>query len=230
MRTFAWVLATAAGMATLPVGRISAGEPILVEQATDVQAGGGFSLTETYDRDGLPVPHWSIHIAPGGAVEYTSHHATAGVSDENVRFTLSATGQTRLGKAVEESHDLKPCETKTKGLARMGAKHVVYAPAGGAEVHCDYNYTDNKGLQQMTEYLSNVSYTLEEGATIDRLHRYDRLGLDPVLIRLAGAAKDGRAPELAAIRTSLEALAVDDAVLERVRMRATELLNAAKLQ
>ena len=230
MRNFAWMVAVVAGMATLLFGRVLAGQPVIVKQAPDAPAGGGFSLTETYDREGLPVPHWSIRIAPGGKVEYTSHHATTGVSDENVRFMLSATGQAKLGKAVAESHELQPCETKTKGLARMGAKHVLYTPAGGTELHCDYNYTDNKGLQQVTEYLSNVSYTLEEGATIERLHRYDRLGLDPVLTRLAEAAKDGRAPELGAIRMSLEALTVDDAVLERVRMRATELLNAAKLQ
>ncbi len=192
--------------------------------------GAGFTLTATYDREGLPVPHWTFRMLPGGVVDYTSHHAAAGASDSAIHFQLSRTGLAKLAKLLSESHSLAPCETKTKGLARMGDKGFAYTPAGGAEVHCTFNYTDNRPLGLAAEFLSQVSYTLEEGVTIDRLHRYDRLGLDPVLTRLATASKEGKAPELAAIRTSLEALVSDDAVLERVRLKAAQLLDAAKLQ
>lgn len=189
-----------------------------------------FTLTAGYDRAGLPIPHWMFRIVPGGMVEYTSHHAAVGVSDGDIRFQMSRTGLAKLGRLLAESHGLSPCETKTKGLARMGDKVMTYTPTGGVEVRCAFNYTDNKSLGLAAEYLSQVSYTLEEGVTIDSLHRYDRLGLDPVLTRLAAAAKDGKAPELAAIATSLQALVADDALLERVRLKAAQLLEAAKLQ
>lgn len=189
-----------------------------------------FALTATYDREGLPVPQWSFHVTPGGAVEYTSHHAAVGITDVPVRFTLSPTGQAKLGKWLAESHGLVPCETKTKGLARMGTKTLTYAADGGAPVTCAYNFSDNKAVMQTMEYLSQASSTIETGITIDRLHRYDRLGLDPVLIRLATDAKEGKAQELAAIAPSLQSLVSDDAVLERVRLRASQLLELAKLQ
>ncbi len=190
----------------------------------------GFALTATYDRDGLPVPQWAFHVAPGGAVEYTSHHAAPGIADAPVRFQLSPTGRAKLGRWLASANGLAPCETRTKGLARMGIKSLTYTPTNGAAVTCAYNFSDNKSMSQVMEYLSAASYTIEEGMTMDRLHRYDRLGLDPVLMRLVAAAKDGKAQELAAIRPSLEALVTDDAVLERVRVRAAELLEFAKLQ
>ena len=189
-----------------------------------------FALTATYEREGLPVPQWAFRIAPDGAVDYTSHHAAPGMTDAPVHFQLSPSGAAKLGKWLADAHELVPCETKTKGLARMGTKTLTYTPAGGMAVTCTYNYTDNRPLTQVSEYLTQASTTVEEGMTIDRLHRYDRLGLDPVLIRLATAAKEGHAPELGAIRPSLESLVADDAVLERVRLRAAELLELAKQQ
>ncbi len=190
----------------------------------------GFSLTATYDREGLPVPNWKFHILPSGATDYTSHHAAAGVSDSAIHFQMSQTGTAKLSRLLGDSHGLVPCETKTKNLARMGDKTFVYTPLGSAEVRCTFNYTDNKALAQAAEFLSSISATLEAGTTLDRLHRYDRLGLDPEMTRLAAAVKDGKATELGAIHNSLEALVADDAVLERVRQKAAQLLAAAKLQ
>ena len=190
----------------------------------------GFSLTATYDREGLPVPNWKFHILPSGATDYTSHHSAVGVSDSAIHFQMSRTGMARLARLLSDSHGLVPCETKTKNLARMGDKSFAYTALGAAEVRCTFNYTDNRALAQAAEYLSNVSATLEEGSTLDRLHRYDRLGLDPEMTRLATAAKEGKAEELGAIRSSLEALVADDAVLDRVRQKAAQLLAAAKLQ
>ncbi len=189
-------------------------------------------LLAEYDRAGLPVPHWTFAIAGDGQTEYQRTYAVpaVGASDAPIRFTLSASGQAKLRKWIADSKAMQPCETKTKNLARMGQKTLEYHDGSGATLRCSFNYTDNKALAAATDYLLSVSYTLEEGATIDRLHRYDRLGLDPVLIRLAEAAKEGKAPELAAIKPSLQALVADDAILERVRTKASQLLLLADQQ
>lgn len=199
---------------------------------SDVATRTGFSLTMSYDRQGLPVPHWEFAIQPDGTAMYTAKHAAEGlgVDDGPVRFSLSHTGAAKLTAWMAESDGLHPCETKTKNLARMGDKVMVYRPEGGTEARCAFNYTDNKPLSAAAQYLINVSYTLEQGATIERMHRYDRLGLDPVMIQLSAAAKDGKAPELGAIRPALESLVADDAVLERVRAKAGQLLELANQQ
>lgn len=212
-------------------GALALAAGVQAESAASAQAAAApFALTASYDRDGLPVPQWTFKLQPDGAVEYTSHHAAPGIADVPVRFHISRTGEAKLGKWLVDAHGLQPCETKTKGLARMGTKALTYTPADGSAATCTFNFSDNRPMMQVTDYLLQASATLEDGMTIDRLHRYDRLGLDAVLLRLATAAKEGHAPELGAIRPSLEALVADDAVLERVRVRAAELLELAKQQ
>lgn len=189
----------------------------------------GFRLTASYDRPGLPVPHWQIRIAPSGQVEYTSEHAAGGTPAASgpTLFKLSQSGSAKLQQLLDDSHGMQPCETKTKGLARMGMKALEYQSGAQPAVQCTFNYTDNKPLASAVDYLLAVSYTIEQGATLEHLHRYDRLGLDPVMTQLATAYKAGQAQEVQSIRQTLDTLANDDAVLERVRQKAAELLVVA---
>ncbi len=200
-----------------------------VAPTTRAQDASGFRLTATYDRPGLPVPHWQMRIALTGQVEYTSDHggATLPAGSTPVTFRLSESGGTKLRQLLDESHGMQPCETKTKGLARMGQKTLEYQSSAQTAAQCSFNYTDNKPLAAAADYLLAVSYTIEQGAALEHLHRYDRLGLDPVMTQLATAFKAGQAQEVQSIRPTLDALANDDAVLERVRQKAAELLVAA---
>lgn len=197
-------------------------------QASPAQDTSAFRLNASYDRPGLPVPHWQMQIAPSGQTKYTSQHAAGSVSaGAPVVFKLSQDGSAKLAKLLNESHGMQPCETKTKGLARMGMKSLEYQSGSEAAVQCTFNYTDNKPLAAAADYLIAVSYTIEQGTMLDHLHRYDRLGLDPVMTQLATAFKAGQAQEIQSIRPTLNSLANDDAVLERVRQKANELLVAA---
>lgn len=189
----------------------------------------GFRLTATYDRPGLQVPHWQMRIAPSGQVEYASDHAgaPAQAASSPVVFRLSKAGSAKLSTLLSDSHGMQPCETKTKGLARMGMKTLEFQQGAKPAATCTFNYTDNKPLAAAADYLLAVSYTIEQGAVLDHLHRYDRLGLDPVMTQLAAAYKNGQAKEMQAIQPTLTSLVNDDAVLERVRQKAADLLAAA---
>lgn len=189
----------------------------------------GFRLVASYDRPGVPVPKWSFEIAPSGRVSYTSEHA-AGVHallEGPIVFTLSRDTASRLQQLLIDSHGLQPCETKTKNLARMGMKTLEYQAGTEPAAQCSFNYTDNKPLGAAAELLIAVSYTLEQGATLEWLHRYDRLGLDVAMTQLATAAHEGHARELQAIRPTLQSLVDDEAVLDRVRQKAAALLSVA---
>ena len=194
----------------------------LVAQGPD-----GFKLKVIYDRPGLPVPHWELQIEPDGRTKYVSTRSD-GRQTADRAFVFSASGLARLRSALDGAHGLQPCETKTKGIARMGQKQIAYTPAGGSTLECSYNYTDNKGLATATEYLQAVTLTLDDGAELERLHRYDRLGLDPVIQQLAEFAGEGKAVELGSIRPELQSLVEDAQVLERVRTRAAQLLELAQ--
>jgi hypothetical protein len=73
-----------------------------------------------------------------------------------------------------------------------------------------------------------IAYTLDEGRRLEFLHRYDRLGLDAEMITLSQEVDAGRALELGTIAPTLAAIADDTAVLQRVRLRATRMLEQAK--
>ena len=192
-------------------------------------AAASYKLIVEYDRPGLPVPHWRIVIPARGPAEYTGRPEKGG-DPGVVAFEVSDAGRAKLGALLSRSNGLQPCETKSKGLANMGAKAVTYAPDNAPETHCTFNYTDNKPLGEALEYMLAMANTLQAGLELERLHRFDRLGLDPVIIRLSDDVKEGRAAEIGAIRPTLQSLLTDDALLERVRTRAQQLLSLANVQ
>jgi hypothetical protein len=59
---------------------------------------------------------------------------------------------------------------------------------------------------------------------LDRLHRYDRLGLDAAMTFLAQEVSAGHALEVGTIAASLRSITADPDVMERVRTRAGALL------
>ncbi len=196
-------------------------------QSESAPAAGAYALTVNYDRPGLNVPHWQIKITPHSPAEYTGK-PLKGTDPGIVFFALSRQGSDRLGDLMARSHDLQPCESKTKGLANMGQKSVEYAPVGGTAVQCSYNYTENKPLSEALDYVLGIVDTVQTGTELERLHRYDRLGLDAAMIQLLADAKAGHAVELGAIRPTLQSLTADVLLLDRVRAHAQQLLDMAE--
>jgi hypothetical protein len=201
----------------------------LMAQDTPADNAGAYKIVVDYDRPGLNVPHWQIVVPPRGMAQYTGV-PVKGTDPGTVLFRMSDAGRTKLGGMLASSKGLSPCETKAKGIASMGQKTIVYEPVGGTPAHCSFNYTDNKSLTDALNYVLAVVGTVQTGLELERLHRYDRLGLDPVMVRLVDDVKAGRAAELSAIQPTLESLVKDMALLERVRTRAQLLLDLAKQQ
>ena len=195
----------------------------------DASASSGYRVVVAYDRPGLSIPHWQIVIPPRGMAQYTGA-PVKGNDPGTVNFWISEAGRAKLGSMLAGSKGLTPCETKTKGIANMGQKNIVYTPANGEAAHCTFNFTDNKPLSDAFSYLMAIAGTVQAGLEIERLHRYDRLGLDPLMIRLSDDIKQGRAAEIGAIKSTLESLVTDPALLERVRTRAQQLLDLEKTQ
>ena len=172
----------------------------------------------------------SIAVPPRGAAEYTGK-PEKGIDPGTVTFRMSDAGRAKLGDLLVRSKGMQPCETKAKGLANMGVKSVTFAAVDGPEVHCNFNYTDNKPLGQALEYIVALAGTLQTGLELDRLHRFDRLGLDPVIARLSDDVKEGRAVEMGAIRPTLESLITDRSRCWTVSAAsAQQLLDLAKQQ
>lgn len=163
---------------------------------------------------------WSITSYGNGDGTFSE----TGAQEKPVHFSPSTTKRLAQGRATIES---RHCETKAKNIAQTGEKHLTLALPPN-HVDCTFNYTDDPALQDAADAFMAVAETIQTGEKLARLHRFDRLGLDPAMKALVDEVKDGRAIEIRNIASTLQSLIDDDRVLERVRREAAELLNNAK--
>jgi hypothetical protein len=115
------------------------------------------------------------------------------------------------------------CASKAKNIADTGTKSLSYSGPDGTG-SCTYNYSENKDVEELTGIFQGMAETMDEGRALDRLHRFDRLGLDAAMAFLAQEVSAGRALEVGTIAASLRSIADDADVMQRVRARARTLL------
>ena len=200
---------------------------------TPVQA----TVTFAFAREGVgaPVPKFTLIVRDDGTGSYegealpstTSYGPAAAPSvaqpfRRDLRIS-PATAARIFMLSARLNHFNQVCASKAKNIADTGTKTLTYAGADGAG-SCTYNYTEIKQLQTLTEIFEGIAETMDEGRELDRLHRYDRLGLDSAMSYLEQQVAAGRALEVGTIEASLRSIAEDAEVLARVRSKANALL------
>jgi hypothetical protein len=199
------------------------------------------TITFHFERQGLPVPIFTLTVHSDGTALYQaayrpevpkySPYAASMAAQPNTEVTTNVTltpaTTSRLFEQVRSTHQFaRGCASKAKNIASSGKKVLSYL-AGTESATCAYDYTEDKTIATLTNSFEAIAFTLDEGRKLVSLHRYDRLGLDPESEYLMKAARDGSAMELSLIAPTLQALVDDPQVLERVRVRAAQLLAQA---
>ena len=195
-------------------------------------------ITFRFERAGLPVPQFTIQLFESGAARYEAEQAERPSTITSVRgepaqhidrtLMLSPGMAAKIFKTTRELNDFNiECTTKLKNIADTGKKTLSYTGPDG-HGSCVYNFSENKSVTMLTDTFLAIAFTLDEGRRLEFLHRYDRLGLDAEMITLSQEVDAGRALELGTIAPTLAAIADDMAVLQRVRMRATKMLQEGK--
>ena len=194
-------------------------------------------LQVDFSNPGLNPPHWTLTIHPDGAGHFHSQRANppdhthaslanppaidAPSVDRDIH--LSAEFAQRVFQTARSQRFRRgDCESHMK-VAFQGWKKLSYQGPEGAAV-CEFNYTKDKEIQALADSLVSVATTIVEGAKLESLLQYDRLGLDKEMEYVAEAAGDGRIKQVCTIRGILDRLAEDQGVMERVRKRARQLL------
>jgi hypothetical protein len=200
--------------------------------------GSGAEVSFQFERAGLPVPQFTIQLREDGSGRYQAEQAERPSTTTSVRgqaaqhidrtLVLSPSTVAKIFKAARELNDFNvTCASKQKNIADTGKKTLSYSGADG-HGSCVYHYSENKNVTMLTDTFLGIAFTMDEGRRLEFLHRYDRLGLDAEMIMLSQEVDEGRALELGTISQTLTALVNDTAVLERVRSRATKMLEQAK--
>ena len=204
-------------------------------QAADA---GGARISFRFDRPGVAVPHYTVTVMDSGAMIYQGEEAGAGaartVSDAGevmpgrpfkIQTQISETTTKRVFSTAKALKNFNVrCESSAKNIADTGKKTLAFAgPEGQGE--CTYNYSDNKSVAQLTDTFLGIVETMDEGRQLEHLHRFDRLGLDAAMTTLAEQVNSGHALELGTIADTLRSIAGDSNVIQRVRVRASQLLS-----
>lgn len=220
---------------------VGLGRHVSFAQLPAEQAGAGMSsagaspaVEVDYTNPGLSPSHWTLTLRRDGSGRFHSQmgHAPADgpqqidAPDLDRDIQLSA-GFAQRVFATAERHKLfnEDCDSHMK-VAFQGWKKLSYTGSDGHGT-CTFNYSKDKEIAALGDSLEAVAQTILEGARLEILLQHDRLGLDREMEFLVDAAGSGRAQQICAIRQILVRLAEDDAVLERVRKQARQLLAQA---
>lgn len=193
-----------------------------------------------FERIGLSVPKFTIVVREDGTGTYQAQIAAVSgggaaamqpaATSPPVNRALkisSGTTETIFKTAQSLDHFNIECASKAKNIADTGKKTLSYKGADG-QGSCLYNYSENKGVTQLTEMFQAIAFTMDEGRKLEFMHRFDRLGLYSEIDVFNHEIEEKRALELGNIAPALRSIVADEALMQRVRERAARLLAQAE--
>lgn len=165
-----------------------------------------------------------FHSQPGSAVSSDPENIAPQSMSTDIRINEPLRGEL-FKTARSHNYFNVACESAKQKIAFTGNKALQYTgPDGNGS--CTFNWSRDQQIMKLADDLIAVAFTLEEGRRLAVEHEHNRLGLDAELQELQDAVKAGRAQQIQNIAPQLEAIASDEKVLERARMRARQLLGS----
>jgi hypothetical protein len=188
-----------------------------------------------FEHPGLAVPQFTLRVNEDGSGRYEADQAEIPATANEMRgqaaqhidhpIQLSPGLVAKIFKDARAlNHFNIVCASKAKNIADTGKKTLSYAGADGSGT-CTYNYSENKTVEILTGRFLAIAFTMDEGRRLEFLHRYDRLGLDAEMIYFTEEIEAGRALELGTIAPALASIADDNALIQRVRLKAQKMLE-----
>ncbi len=139
-------------------------------------------------------------------------------------FVVTGSLRDRIFQLAKELDYFKNADFNYRGkVANMGTKTLIFRDAG-KEYRTSYNYTTNVKVQELTTLFQGISTTLEYVRRIERLHRFEPLGLDAELKKLEADEKAGHLEEAQLLQPALSSIVADHSVMNMTRRRAQALL------
>ncbi len=200
--------------------------------AAAAQGAAGSLLTFSMDRPGPPLTQYSIRVeeSSGRGFFHTGTlppgAATPAVGDATkveLPITVSAPLVRKVFAAVPLVKSQR-CDGHNKNIAQTGLKTLRYMQ-GGIVSECTYNYAADDRVNAATAIFEALAETMQYGEKLSSKLRFDRLGLDVEMDNLQTALTQGRALEVGNIAPVLASIQNDDRVMERVRRKASHLLE-----
>ncbi len=183
-----------------------------------------------YTLDGANPPHYGLTVEAGGRAAYRSDDEVPVKGVESgtpflVKFLISrATADRIFDLAKTLNYFQGDFEYRGGKIANMGAKTLTFK--NGEIYHStSYNYSQNQNLQQLTTLFQGIANALEYRRRLERLYRYDKLGLDGELKAMEDDLKRNYIAELQVDESILKQIVGDSSVMNITRHRAESILS-----
>lgn len=182
-----------------------------------------------FTLDGANPPHYGLTVEAGGRAAYRGDDQVPGKGTENgtpylIKFLVTRSTADRIFDLAKALNDFQgDFEFRGGRIANMGAKTLTFKN-GEAEHTTTYNYSQNQNLQQLTSLFQGIANALEYRRRLERLYRYDKLGLDGELKAMEEDLKRNYIAELQIDESILKQIVGDSAVMNITRRRAESIL------
>jgi hypothetical protein len=191
------------------------------------------TVTFTFDWPSVEPHRYVIEVDSSGNAAYQSWTADPTAEPPSaddpylLKFTVSPTARDRVFALTRQLKYFNgDFEYRKHRVAATGDKTLAYADPD-RQHETRYNWSENPDIDELTALFQGMSTTLESGRRLERLRRFEPLGLDEELKNLEHLAVEHRASELQLIAPILVQLAQDPAVLNIARQRARHILQVA---
>lgn len=229
LHRIAWLPAVALAACTL-AAQSGAAAPVQAQLA-DLTVGSG-RIVYTFDQPDLQPPHYTITLEESGAGRFVSKAGVVPADSTDDVYPAPMDRQIQVDPALladlfryARAHQYFNQDCNRRGrLAFTGNKTITYVGPDGRG-SCTFVWAADPALQQLSDRLNAVAFTLEVGRRLDvEMHHYP-LGLDAELESLQNAIEQQQATDLPNIAPELQSIATDQDVMDRVRRRALALLS-----
>ncbi len=206
------VILALAGLAlSAPSVRAQAGAP----------AASPARITFIKEFPGSSPAYYSVSVARDGDASY----ATAPDDDRPVKFRLSGGLARELFDAVARLNELRGADLDVKKkIAFMGKKTLVYE-SGATRNQASFNYSDNTDAMALASLFEKISVTEQHLLNLERLVRFDRLGVYKELLHVEMSMNRRDLVEPEQLKPVLEKIVDDQRFMHVARERARMLLD-----
>lgn len=122
-----------------------------------------------------------------------------------------------------------PCDANGNKPHVQSTKMLAYSGTDG-KGQCTFVWSKDDQISELSDILEGIQATVEEGARLGLIYKYQPLVLDKELEAFASQVQDKQALEVENIAPLLDKIANDDKVLHRCRQTARQILTVAKIE
>ena len=181
----------------------------------------------SFENPDLKPPAYEISVDATGDAEYVAREEGVEGDGPRRRFQLSKATKDRIFTLTESLRQFRgDYEFRKHRVAFSGYKTFTYTE-GAEQYSTRFNWSENKDITELTALFQGIAATLQAQSELERLRKFDKLGLDAQLRKMEQQAKSGWLKEIQLISRVLSEIRADSKVMDMTRARADRLLKLA---